>query len=41
MVYIDDWDTFKKAVEELYMASPLKVQILMKKYHNTIIFLIL
>jgi len=25
MVYIDDWDTFKKAVEELYMESPLKV----------------
>jgi len=30
MVYFDDWDTFKKAAEELYMASPLKVYI--KKY---------
>ncbi|KAL6626005.1 signal recognition particle, SRP9/SRP14 subunit [Neocallimastix californiae] len=33
MVYIDDWDTFKKAVEELYMASPLKTRYLVK-YRN-------
>ncbi|KAG4083302.1 signal recognition particle, SRP9/SRP14 subunit [Neocallimastix lanati (nom. inval.)] len=33
MVYIDDWDTFKKAVEELYMESPLKTRYLIK-YRN-------
>ncbi|ORX49363.1 signal recognition particle, SRP9/SRP14 subunit [Piromyces finnis] len=33
MVYIDDWDTFKKAVEELYMASPFKTRYLVK-YRN-------
>jgi len=38
MVYFDDWDTFKKAAEELYMASPLKVYIkiyfILKKKNN-------
>jgi len=33
MVYFDDWDSFKKAAEELYMASPLKTRYLVK-YRN-------
>ena len=34
MVYFDDWDSFKKAAEELYMASPLKVNNILQLFYK-------